>query len=257
MKKRILLACNTLTAIGAGPYMDHTKLCYRLGRDFKQYDFMQMNARRLSIDRFRNTCAQFAKDSNCEYILFIDDDMHLASDVFPLLEAAMKKEKFDILAALAYVRGYPFDPMVYRYRETEPGTPRGLAAVSNDIIEEAKGEVITCDAIGTATCLIRVSTAIKKVPGPWFITGPHNTEDIYFCIKAKEYYKKLKIGCHTGAITGHLLDPEVVSKHTRPHLIDYYESYMGQMEKDLATKGEHSVGYVDEIKKIIDGEKND
>lgn len=254
-RKRILIACNTLTAIGAGPYGDHTRMTYRLGRNFKNYDFMQLNARRLSIDRFRNMAARTAIDTNSEYIFFIDDDMHLEVDVFAKLLDSCKVGKYDIVAALNYVRGYPFDPMVYRYRDN-PGGPAGLAAVNHEVIEEANGCLISCNAIGTAVCLIRTSV-IKRTPAPWFITGPHNTEDIYFCIKVSKYVPKVKIGCHTGAITGHLLDSEVINFHTRKHLRDYYESYMSELEIDRFNKTDHSHGYVAEIEKIVEDETKD
>lgn len=222
---KTLVAVNTLTSIARDSYHTHMNLWYRLGKDHpKEEDqFFQFSARRMSIDRFRNEAARIALQLECDYLLFLDDDMLVPKDTFNKL----KEAELDIIAALNYIRGYPFETMSFRYKE-------GTKHLENITHEEVKDQqrVIPCDAIGTATCLIKVEV-FKQVPGPWFITGPHNTEDIYFCIKAKEYLPKLTIGTHCGVRTGHMLDPEVICVDTQPALKAYYESFMnpGELER--------------------------
>ena len=48
--------------------------------------------------------------------------------------------------------------------------------------EEPLG-VYDCSAVGFSFCLIKMDVLLK-CPKPFFITGPKNTEDIYFCIKS-------------------------------------------------------------------------
>lgn len=243
-KTRILLACCTLTSIDAGPYMDHSRLYYRLGKEFPHIQFGQMFSKRMSIDRFRNMAGQIAHDSGFAYLMFIDDDMQFDYGIFKQLY----KPKWDILAALNYIRGYPFDPMAFKYVQDikSKKAMKQMLHLTDEEIDNANGGILKCDAVGTATCLIKVSTTFAKIQPPYFLTGPNNTEDIYFCIKAREYYKKIKIGVHTGAITGHRLDPEVISYYTRKKLQAYYESYMtpAEIEKIKGT-GDRGKEYVE------------
>lgn len=238
-KKKVLVAINTLTSIGAGPYADHTRLFYRLGRDHRQFDFFQMVGRRMSIDRFRNMAAITALEGNMDYIFFIDDDMHLPPDTFIKLYQA----KLDIIMAHVYIRGYPYDIMAFK--GAKDGTKRMVPLEKEDIVN---GGVVRCSAIGTAVSLINVRTTIKKIPSPWFVTGQHNTEDIYFCCKCRDYNKKTTIGMHTGVITGHVLDPEVISYGTKDSLVQYHESYLDEKGKLLLheANGDRGLGYVKE-----------
>lgn len=240
MPTKILLACNTLTAIHGDIYHNHAPFFYRLGKDYGEYEFHLLFARRLSIDRFRNYAIKTAQQLSCEYLMFIDDDMKLPKDAFGKLMDGIK-QGYSIIAALNYIRGYPFKLMAFRYAEVEAGARKRMEPIPEEDIKE--GEIIDCAAIGTAVCLIDMSI-ISKIPGPWFITGPFNTEDIYFCVKAKEYIPELKIGTHCGIITGHLLEPEVISYNTAKHLRDYEESYMDASQIEMQRSGDRGVGYI-------------
>lgn len=244
---RILVACNTLTQISQEAYTDHMMFYYRLGKNYPKYTFLQFNARRLSIDRFRNTAFSYAVNLGCSYILFIDDDMKFSepAKVFGPLYEACQKGGYDIVAALNYIRGYPYDPMAFEFEDIVG--KKNLVHLSEEVIDAgvAENKVVECSAIGTAVCLIKMKR-LKKLPAPWFITGPHNTEDIYFCIKAKEYNKKVKIGVHCGVITGHLLDQEVISYHTRKHLRTYCEAYMTPNAIESANNQDRGLAYINE-----------
>jgi hypothetical protein len=201
----------------------------------------------MSIDRFRNSAARIALDGDMDYVMFIDDDMQFEYTIFQKL----LDTRYDIIGALNYIRGYPFDPMAFKYGATQSKKDvKHLEHLSDKEIDDANsiagGKVLKCDAIGTAVCLINVKTTIKRMGPPWFLTGPHNTEDIYFCIKAKQYNPKVKIGIHSGAITGHRLDPEVISYNTRKHLQAYYESYMTKEQIESARgTGDRAEGYIE------------
>lgn len=244
-KSTILIACNTLTAIHGEIYHNHARFFYRLGRDYPQFEFKQLFARRLSIDRFRNTAAKMAVQFGCKYLLFIDDDMKFPHDMLGKLVSACERG-FGIVAALNYIRGYPFKAMSFKVED--PDAPRRrLVNLTEEDIKEAvsSGSVIDSDAIGTAVCLIDTEV-LKKTPAPWFITGPHHTEDIYFCIKAQEYIPGLKIGTHCGVITGHMLDPEIISYGTRSALLKYYETFMTPAEIEMQKEGDRGLGYIKE-----------
>lgn len=245
-KPRILVAVNTLTSVQSGPYTDHMLFYYGLGRYQHKFEFHQMMGKRLSIDRFRNQAASIAIQTECEYLLFIDDDMHLAPDVF----SKLIKANLDIAMAHVYIRGYPFKLMAYKkkYDEMRPKVVVGMENLSQeDLTTMDRGDgVILCDAIGTAVSLIKVK-ALKRTPPAWFVTGTHNTEDIYFCCKAREYYPRTTIGMVKDAITGHVLEPEVINYYTRSALMKFNESFMTaeQIEQVHNEGKDHGVSYIE------------
>jgi hypothetical protein len=244
IKERVLIACNTLTSIALPAYFDHARFYYRVGRDHPDTEFFQYFARRASIDKFRNWAAQAAISMDAKWLMFIDDDMMLPFDSYTKL----RKVNYDIVGALNYIRGYPFRLMAFKYTKSNE-KPRRLANIYQEELPKPLGAVIPCNAIGTAVALIRVDI-FKKTPAPWFITGPHNTEDIYFCIKAKEYVPKIKIGMHTGVVTGHLLDQEVISYETYEDLKKFYE--MGMTPREIESTqfgGERGEAYAAENEK--------
>lgn len=224
----IMVACNTLTSISGETYPYHMKLFYEMGRRHPNYNFFQLFASRMSIDRFRNWAAEQAIAYGCRYLMFMDDDMTITQETFGLLLEGCEHQGYGILAAFNYIRGYPFKIMSFKY-DLMAGHKRLRNLLQEDINRAAPGSIIACDAIGTAVCMISVDT-IRNTPKPWFLTGPHGTEDIYFCLDAKAHNPELKIGMHTGCITGHLLEPEKISHETRASLMTYYESYMSQAD---------------------------
>ena len=220
------------------------KFFYNLGRQHPNYDFMQFFAYRTSIDRFRNTAAEIALKKGCSYVMFIDDDMKLEPSSFALLLEACEVQGYGILAALNYIRGYPFKIMSFKY-DLLAGHRR-LTCLTQEDMGNNLGGVIPCDAIGTAVCLISIEV-FKKTPKPYFLTGPHGTEDIYMCLKAKEAIPSLKIGMHSGVQTGHLLDPEIISHGTRAALMKYYESYMTPAEIRAAQEDAPGIAAVPDV----------
>lgn len=228
-KYRVMLACNTLTHIHINPYADHMVLAYRLGLEYPDIQFYQFFARRTPIDKFRNWVAKTAIELGCYAIVFIDDDMQLPPYTFQkLFQASIN---YDIVAAFNYIRGYPFKIMAFKW-DLLHNRKRLINLAECDLPDPLQG-VVPVDAIGTAVCLIKTSV-FRGVPAPWFLTGPHGTEDIYMCLKVKDYNPEIKLGMHTEIITGHMLDPEVISHYTRASHMKYVESFMNAKEIEEA-----------------------
>ncbi len=247
--KKVLVAINTLTSVRKEPYGDHMNLYYRLGRDFPHIEFHQMQVYRMAIDRFRNLAAKMCIQQEMDYSFFIDDDM-LFQDPKTIFKQ-LYEAKMDIVMAHVYVRGYPFPLMAFKQVSSGKGENLRLDNLSQEDLLDSNPRkrsdgVITCEAVGTSVCLINCKL-FKKLPSPWFLTGPHQTEDIYFCCNAKEHFKRVKIGMHSLAICGHQLEPEVVSYYTRDALLKYCESFMTEHEIQLQKETkEHGEGYVEE-----------
>src|SRR5678816_2461598 len=140
----------------------------------------------MAIDNMRNFCAKAAIEGQFDYLWFIDDDVFVQPDALGHLLAL----KADIAAGITLIRGYPYEPMLFSFKE---GRKRGpilseyLSLVQEDgSIRRAQG----LDAVGFSCCLIRTSL-LERVEAPWFLTGPNFTEDVFFCGRAKHFKKSL------------------------------------------------------------------
>jgi hypothetical protein len=155
--------------------------------------------------------AKFALENEYDYLLFIDDDVIVPLDTFEKLLAV----DADIAAGWVIVRGHPFPNMFYKYDPEEKG------ALRDYIIERGEG-LYDVDAVGFSCCLIKCSL-LKRVPAPWFVTGPFNTEDIYFCLKAKQNFPDVTITVDASIECAHIMGPEVIAPWNRETYGKYYK----------------------------------
>lgn len=221
---KTLLAINTLTSVGSQPYASHLNLAFRMGKTGDE--FLLFNGWRVSIDRFRNQAAQIALQQDCDYLMFLDDDVLVPKDTY----ARLKAWDLDVITPVVYIRGFPFKPMFFQGIQTPQGL--GLDLFPLDWRESAK-EQISSDgllkvvAVGFSCCLIKVSL-LKKIQPAWFVTGTNHTEDVYFCMKATNTLQETgqipTIGVDTTLNAGHMLDPEFVTEESVNHLREFYRS---------------------------------
>lgn len=213
-RKKILVGVNTLTAVSQPIYSNHCQFWYRLGRSYPQFDFMLNNPRRMSIDNMRNMTAKVALENDVDYILFIDDDVLVPIDTLGRLLAC----DADIAAGWTLIRGYPYKNMFFKY------TDDTKQALTNwqDPVRNEKG-LYEVDAVGFSCCLIKVEH-MKKVPQPYFVTGPYNTEDIYYCVKALREVPGTKIVVDPAVLTSHILGLEAIDPVTRDAYKRYFET---------------------------------
>lgn len=188
----------------------------------------------MSIDRMRNMTAKLAVDNNADYVLFIDDDVIIPINTVESLIAC----DADIAAGWTLIRGYPFNNMFFKWKED---SKTDLENYADPVKVEIDGNIL-CDAVGFSCCLIKVSL-LKAIQQPYFVTGPFNTEDIYFCLKAlytcgkcglvRDYHGDGKcefegldprIVVSTNVITQHLLGPEYIDKDTKAAYKLYFET---------------------------------
>jgi hypothetical protein len=166
----------------------------------------------VGIDQMRNGCATTAVNSECDYVLFLDDDVLPPPDsLAKLLECDA-----DIAAGDVIIRGYPFDHMCFRYTTKDKKQMKALPAYPKN------STIIDVDAVGFSLCLIKTSL-IKQVPPPYFITGLNHTEDVYFCLKARDAVPECSIRVNTQLQCGHILYPEVISSSNKKNYKKYIE----------------------------------
>jgi len=223
-----VIAICTLTSIQNKAYATHLQFAYKLAKDNPDFHFLLFTPYRMSIANFRNMAARAALEAQAEYLMFIDDDAVLIG-----VESLFKdlKEKIDedenkhIVMPVVYVRGYPFNPMFFKW------------VTDSELIKEGKGvdfyidfkdqpvdekKLLEVASIGCHTCLIKTEI-LKALPEPWFLTGTYNTEDVYFCMKCHDYIENIGIFVATDIVVSHLLDPLYVNDYNRNILIDFYE----------------------------------
>lgn len=190
---KTLVGVNTLTNIDQPVYANHCQFWFRLGRTYPKDDFVFCTPKRMSIDRMRNFCAQAAMELECDYLMFIDDDVVVDIDAWGKLQ----RENKDVISGITYIRGYPFHPMVFKFEE-------GSDNFYMDDYREKIGKdgLVHCDAVGFSCVLISVEL-LKKLEPPYFLTGPNFTEDVYFCKKARELIPNLDICAHPLVETAH------------------------------------------------------
>lgn len=197
----------------------------------------------MSIDRMRNATAKAAIECRADYVLFLDDDVIINPNhgLKHLIDCDA-----DCAAGKVVIRGYPFDYMVFKWQGKKNN--RGLVARKT----LPKSGIHDFDAVGFSFCLLK--TAIfKRLPSPWFVTGLNNTEDIYFCMKARELDPDYSIRVNCDCDCGHILWPEVMDTSNRKQYARYYRSINPQPKKDKKADLEscwHGEKYLMRIKEI-------
>lgn len=232
---KVLLGINTLTEVSTLVFMNHLKQVFRLGRH-TNIELILYTPRRMSIDRMRNSAGKFAIEYGCDYLWFVDDDILLSDET---LQSLLSTEG-DIVQAITFVRSTPFKPMIFEWVDAA----RESIQIMLDW-EKKKDEngLIKCDGVGFSCCIIKVDI-LKKVQEPWFVTGPHNTEDVYFCIKAQDAIPEIKILTDCRVPTGHLGEPQIVHMMT-------VEKLRKEHEVEIAPAADRGQEYNEKCQKLF------
>lgn len=156
--------------------------------------------------------------ANAPFVLTVEEDNVLPPDAAPrLLEAIFKcpdcggevggkgwkcsrgHRGYDAVSGLYFVKTDPPVPMAF-------GTPK-KGARNFDFkprsVQAAikKGETIEVNGIAMGCALWR-KDVFRRVSRPWFKTTESNTQDLFFCAKAKKEIRA-RFGVHCGLRVGH------------------------------------------------------
>lgn len=182
---------------------------------------------RMAIDQGRNNAVKMALMYECDYLFVYDDDMFFADPMtgIKLLKRVIENDNINVLQALAFIRGYPYKPMVFHLVDLDGkkamlpyATPEELLAIADE------NGLVKCDAVGCCATVIRMEV-FKHLTEPWFVTGSRNTEDIFFCVKLAHNIKEAGIYCDLTVEAGHLLDRPILTKFSREVLTEMHEKY--------------------------------
>lgn len=227
-EKLAVIAICSLTRISNKPYATHLQFTYRLAKDNPEYSFVLYTPYRMSISNFRDSAASFALELEADYLMFLDDDavLHKHPSMFKMLKDKIDDdENKHIIMPVTYVRGYPFEPMFFNWVKDEELIKEGKGLdFYRDFKEQKVDErnLLEVAAIGCHTCLIKTEVfyALDK---PYFLTSTNNTEDVYFCMKCRDYIKNIGIYVATDIYSGHLLDPLWVDDDNVEIMKEFYE----------------------------------
>jgi len=201
-------------------YASHMNMMYRVGRNLQDVDIYFSAPWRMPIDKARDMAAEYALQNECTHLFFYDDDMFLDPHIVAkMLQRFKDNEGMHILQARAYIRGYPYDPMIFKY--VDKGTMRLYVDYEKDVQEDG---LLKVDAVGCCSTMIDCEL-FKLVPKPWFVTGKTHTEDVYFCCKAASYCENVGIYMDNLIQSGHLLDKPILTNYSRDILLEMHEKY--------------------------------
>ena len=242
---KIVVGTNTLTDIQQPAYVNHCQFWFRLGRSYPHIRFIFSAPPRMSIDRMRNMTAKTAIQCDADYVLFLDDDV-LVNPNYGLKQ--LLDCESDIAAGRVCVRGWPFDYMVF---DNKPGVDDEGLYIRKELPETG---IIDTDAVGFSFALIKTDL-LRALPEPWFVTGTNNTEDIYFCKRARLAFPKTSIKVNCDCHCGHILWPEILNESNRIALRDYMETVnpalKDQREHPVQSNGDRGADYLKMVVKTI------
>jgi len=183
-----------------------TDALLNLAMEAGQYGYIRIQMGYTRTDNARNRITRAfcrATDDPDAVVIMLDNDHKHPGGL--LTRLASRPE--DIVAALAFRRSPPYDPLFYV--RDESGNLRQPA-------EWEPGAVYYCQAVGTGAIAIkrRVFTALEAAgfTWPWFrYEYPegdiHPTEDLYFCRLCEQ--AGVTVACDTGAVIPHLAVQEI------------------------------------------------
>ena len=255
MKKKKLLVSCVLHNVHPVAYGSQMSSIYRIGKYLPDWELIFHSPVRRPIDSARNEAAQYALELECDYLFFFDDDMLPHPDVVRRLLERMNDDTH-IVMARCYIRGWPFHPMIFNYKDLEAITKEKITVLGHYTEEEYKPNVredglVKVDAVGCASTMIDVEL-FKLMDKPWFLTGAQHTEDVYFCMKAKDHVEEVGIFMDDNVECGHLMERPILNERSRKILLELDEKGLDQV---FSPKGKRTQQF-NYSNPLLEGEKS-
>lgn len=132
--------------------------------------------------------------SACKYLLTLEDDTLPPSDAVLKLLESIEQGPYDGVGGLYFTKGEVNMPMCYG-DPAEFATKGTLDFRPRDVARAIRGgHLVECNGIAMGCSLYRMQS-FKDIEGPWFVTNPSNTQDLYWCAKARRAGKKFAADC--------------------------------------------------------------
>jgi len=175
--------------------MDNPRLFFSfisIARQYPECPWIESDYNRTDVQR-NKFGIQLLKSKDYTHVLMLDaDEVHPPQTVSRLAQRVRDNPEIEVIAALAYRRGEPYEPMAYRLAGKDQLEAMIEAAYAPGLYE--------CDAMSTGAMMIARSV-FERLPYPWFqydyraaasLAWPDcalesidniglRSEDLYFC----------------------------------------------------------------------------
>lgn len=136
----------------------------------KKYSVRVFQVKNKKIDEARNIIVNEFLKSNCDYLLFLDDDH--SGHTFNMFEDLMKADTY-VCAVKCYWKDFPYLDSLLDYSGEE------LEMIKYKAKKVTAG-FHSCDLVGFGMTLIKRET-FDNLEKPYFICENNRKEDVYFC----------------------------------------------------------------------------
>lgn len=130
-----------------------------------------------------------------KYVLTIEDDVLVPPDAVIKLTESIEAGPFDCSAAMYFTKS-PDLPQPMAYGSPEEYARTGVLDFRpRDVTDALKsGGIMPVNGVAMGCTLYKMQL-FKDLPGPWFVTNPSNTQDLYFCANARRAGKTFAVDC--------------------------------------------------------------
>jgi len=199
------------------------QLAYRLGKDNPDMDcYLKVIIKREQF-RARNNLVDLALINQVDYLLMLDDDMIVPTD---LVKRLMAHDK-DICGALYYQRGGAYHPVIMKQFNKKDGL-KGVDFIHHfDPIIVNRGLHRLKQGVIGGGCMLIKREVLERLPQPVFwIDGIVGT-DVHFCAQAEE--SGFEVWVDTSLELGHIGEAKTITSRTIPH----YGRELGRISQQL------------------------
>ena len=149
------------------------------------YEFYSTTVGEILTPFARELLTEKAIEGGADLIFMVDDDMVGDPNTFFRLAETVVHGPADLCGALAFTRGAPNRPVLYR-QVTGFDMETHKPFVKNRAVERyPKDSLVECDAVGFGAVVFTAALARRMTP-PRFMNTTGSGEDIFFCYKARE-----------------------------------------------------------------------
>lgn len=195
--------CNRLSWF---KHLGHLEERGKLLKESTRFEFFQITVGRVLTPYAREEIAKRALDAGMDYLMMIDDDMIIEQiDIFEKLYA----NQVDIVAPLAFTRGYPHKPVIYQCVEGWDSVTKKDYFINTTVMNYPREKLVRCDAVGFGAVLMKADV-LKAVSEPRFMSTCGTGEDIYFCYQAGKL--GFKTYMDTRVKLGHIGHPLIINE---------------------------------------------
>ena len=185
------------------------------------YEFYSTTVGEILTPFARELLTEKAIEGHADLIFMVDDDMVGDPDTFFRLAETVVHGPADLCGALAFTRGSPHRPVLYRQLSGFDSTNHKSFVQNRAVERYPKDSLVECDAVGFGAVVFTADLARRMKP-PRFMNTTGSGEDIFFCYKARDECKA-RIFSDTRVKLGHMGYKPIIDEDTyeaQAHIAD-------------------------------------